>query len=771
MLLTLVPIAQPVDAAELWLEEDFEDGPAGVFASMNGLSGTSIGHQGDGGRVSIPTGEHWGATGHWSTQSKLGYEPEEMWIRYWIQFPEGFRVDSPYRGKLPGFGGLYTYNCLGGRPSTSANPCWSARLAFQPVYPGDGLPSYPYDPSSVTRVSFYSYLLNSSEVGETGKIQHWDPDLSTLQHGRWYCLEARVKMNGLGQNNGVLQGFVDGSQAFSASNLTFRRASESHLKVKSFWFDVYYGGSGTSPKNNEIFFDSIASGPDRIGCNDQPQSSGRFYDDDDSIFENAIEQLAASGITRGCNPPTNDRFCPKDSVTRGQMAAFLKRALGDEIVVDLPEEPGSPPDFWGGRSYMNYRDALAIYAAGNAQLQTYMVRYSIDATTGDKDWLRTGTTSTPTYWVPIQLGRIWDAGATPYIQLTVEDLPGLVSGRHDARLNKILDTLGGFVDQGGGRRLLLDILPDANSKYKDYGDDPSRFKSAFRRVAQMARAELGAEVRVVFSAQRAMKSNRYSTTEYGAGGFSLFWPGSDHVDVAGLSGFPTSGGDDASYHRAGIDELANVIGPAIPIMITSGGAPSVPNEQAQIEYAEALAKLAVDHPQVVGVQWNDRISGNLDLTVAYPSGVQAGFAAATSSARSSGLDWLFSSAVDPWASAREAANPFDDSTSSVFRNSIKWLAATGITQGCGYRKFCPNDKVTRGQMAAFLSRALGLAAPHTPIEFSDTKGHIFENAVSRLAYARITLGCNPPGNSKFCPDRYVTREQMAAFMVRGGLTD
>jgi hypothetical protein len=53
----------------------------------------------------------------------------------------------------------------------------------------------------------------------------------------------------------------------------------------------------------------------------------RFVDDDNSVFEGAIERLAQAGITLGCNPPTNNRFCPNDFVTRGQMAAFLKRAL------------------------------------------------------------------------------------------------------------------------------------------------------------------------------------------------------------------------------------------------------------------------------------------------------------------------------------------------------------------------------------------------------------------------------------------------------------
>jgi hypothetical protein len=56
--------------------------------------------------------------------------------------------------------------------------------------------------------------------------------------------------------------------------------------------------------------------------------SGRFLDDDDSIHEADVERLEELGITRGCNPPLNDRYCPAENVTREQMAAFLKRAAG-----------------------------------------------------------------------------------------------------------------------------------------------------------------------------------------------------------------------------------------------------------------------------------------------------------------------------------------------------------------------------------------------------------------------------------------------------------
>jgi hypothetical protein len=54
-------------------------------------------------------------------------------------------------------------------------------------------------------------------------------------------------------------------------------------------------------------------------------AGGAFVDDDTSVFEADIEWLADAGVTKGCNPPTNDRFCPNENVTRGQMAAFMRR--------------------------------------------------------------------------------------------------------------------------------------------------------------------------------------------------------------------------------------------------------------------------------------------------------------------------------------------------------------------------------------------------------------------------------------------------------------
>ena len=44
----------------------------------------------------------------------------------------------------------------------------------------------------------------------------------------------------------------------------------------------------------------------------------------------------------------------------------------------------------------------------------------------------------------------------------------------------------------------------------------------------------------------------------------------------------------------------------------------------------------------------------------------------------------------------------------LFYQYVEALAASGITAGCGGGNYCPDAAVTRGQMAVFLSKALGL---------------------------------------------------------------
>ncbi|MFQ5554272.1 MAG: VanW family protein [Acidimicrobiia bacterium] len=100
---------------------------------------------------------------------------------------------------------------------------------------------------------------------------------------------------------------------------------------------------------------------------------------------------------------------------------------------------------------------------------------------------------------------------------------------------------------------------------------------------------------------------------------------------------------------------------------------------------------------------------------------------------------------------------------------IEAIAARGVTKGCNPPAndlFCPREPVTRAQMATFLVRALGLGPGDPGDRFTDDDDSVHEGDIETLAGAGVTRGCNPPDNDRFCPDRIVSRGEMAAFLAR-----
>jgi hypothetical protein len=111
---------------------------------------------------------------------------------------------------------------------------------------------------------------------------------------------------------------------------------------------------------------------------------------------------------------------------------------------------------------------------------------------------------------------------------------------------------------------------------------------------------------------------------------------------------------------------------------------------------------------------------------------------------------------------------FVDDDGSVFEADIEKLSAAGIARGCNpplNDRYCPDDPITRGAMAAFLVRALDLSGTGGT-GFVDDDGSVFETDIEKLSAAGITRGCNPPVNNRYCPYDPVTRGEMAAFLVR-----
>jgi hypothetical protein len=113
--------------------------------------------------------------------------------------------------------------------------------------------------------------------------------------------------------------------------------------------------------------------------------------------------------------------------------------------------------------------------------------------------------------------------------------------------------------------------------------------------------------------------------------------------------------------------------------------------------------------------------------------------------------------------------PFNDvPLSNPFHNFIGKLSARNVTTGCGTSIYCPGQVVTREQMAAFIVRSLGVPNPPFPQQqrFNDVpQSNSFYAFIEQMAVRQITLGCStsPP---LYCPVDTVTRGQMAAFIIR-----
>lgn len=108
---------------------------------------------------------------------------------------------------------------------------------------------------------------------------------------------------------------------------------------------------------------------------------------------------------------------------------------------------------------------------------------------------------------------------------------------------------------------------------------------------------------------------------------------------------------------------------------------------------------------------------------------------------------------------------FPDAVGSVHADAIQAIRQYSITKGCGDGfYFCPDEVVTRAEMATFLRRALRLGEVEGN-RFSDVPpGHTHSGSIYAIAEVGITSGCRD--GSRYCPNDPTTRGAMAAFLAR-----
>ena len=100
---------------------------------------------------------------------------------------------------------------------------------------------------------------------------------------------------------------------------------------------------------------------------------------------------------------------------------------------------------------------------------------------------------------------------------------------------------------------------------------------------------------------------------------------------------------------------------------------------------------------------------------------------------------------------------------------IEELSALGVTAGCGGGNYCPNDPVTRDQMAVFLLKTLE-GSGYTPPDATGIFGDVpaddpFAPWIEDLASRQVTGGCQA-SPLLYCPGRPTSRGEMAVFLTK-----
>lgn len=210
------------------------------------------------------------------------------------------------------------------------------------------------------------------------------------------------------------------------------------------------------------------------------------------------------------------------------------------------------------------------------------------------------------------LERSWQQGATPFSNLQVDvSAAEIASGRHDAAINEWLDHVDAWLDRGEGRRLTIAPLQEMNGVWTPYGcyvndgqvvAEHESYRAAFRRVHDLIATSLDPT-----KVQISWAPNNESSA--GCGTLTDFYPGSDYVDVVGISAFNFGEAPDGGWWRTpdelirpAVDMLRNVAADKPFLLAQTGSSEIGGNKNAWIV---DLFEVVEADPNLVGLIWFD----------------------------------------------------------------------------------------------------------------------------------------------------------------------
>lgn len=236
-----------------------------------------------------------------------GLAPEELYLRYYLKLGDNFdpslcTADGKYAdngGKFPGLADVRTYpeeQCGNGGAYADGVNCWSGRLKFRNCIGSGGADICAADVAgkqATTRLGWYWYMppasSNNNQSFGAFDNQSWGTDsgcsdktgfgstgsdagscgkgAAGLANGVWYQVELYVKMNAVGQANGVSRAWINGELKYEKTNMEYRLAGNDHLHVRTIWLNVHAGGEfmGLCSASNVMLDQMVAATGGRIG--------------------------------------------------------------------------------------------------------------------------------------------------------------------------------------------------------------------------------------------------------------------------------------------------------------------------------------------------------------------------------------------------------------------------------------------------------------------------------------------------------------------------
>lgn len=405
-----------------------------------------------------------------------------------------------------------------------------------------------------------------------------------------------------------------------------------------------------------------------------------------------------------------------------------------------------------------------------------------------------------------ELNTSWDAGYIPFINLGAGTYPwdtavprtaaGIANGDLDAQIRNWADTYKTW-SNNGEKRALIAPLQEMNGYWSSYGLDPVNYKLAYYRIFQIFQQE---------GVQRDWVEWVFAPNGWSQPGheFEKYYPGNSVVDVVGFSSFNFGACSDSNQwemynqiYKPYLDRMT-IMAPGKPIIIAEIGTVAEGGDK-NVWLQNTLTQLST-YPGLRGWVYFNRTENAGSLPDCQPFADYRIYQDKNGISYSGFKDVVTQAPYGHWGVSSPEVNnimfapsngtfedvwpasAFSGLNSAWYTNWVNRLSNAGITGGCRidtiplagsvediiFRYYCPDDSVTRAQMAVFLERGIHgssyVPPPATGTIFTDVASSYWAITwIEQLSRDGITGGC---GQNVYCPENIVTRAQMAVFLLK-----